>query len=660
MKKIVIIGAGYAGILTAKKLAKRFKKNNDVSVTVIDKNPFHTMLTELHEVAAGRVEEDSIRISYKKVFSGRNVQFVHDLVESIDFENKRVSGKNVVYEYDYLVMSAGSKPTYFGVPGAEEHAFPLWSFEDAVKLKNQILNCFRQASVEPDEETKRRLLSFFVVGAGFTGAEMAGELAEYVPILCDKFEIDRELVNITIADFLPRVVTTMPEKLSAKIQKRLEKMGVQVLLNTRVTEIGKQHICLDTGEENTNTCQAGTIIWVAGIESAMIAMKAGETVPCERRGRLNTDRYLRCPDHESMYIAGDNLFYIPPGETEPVPQMVENCEQSAHTVAHNIACAITGKGEMEAYQPKFHGEMVSLGGRYGVAHVGTAKRMFSLPSFLAMFAKHLINIVYFVQVLGWNKVFSYLKHEFFTIRNKRSFVGGHFSNRTPSFLLVLLRLWLGAVWIFEGVMKVVEGWLKTPKLEGFFGGANAWFDALLNKTGAVTAATTQAAADAVTGATGGAADTGAAVGTVLINWNILGLFKLIFVSGKPLSDSTLSDFAFKLDIPALTWFIDKLIMPSDGVQLAMQIFIVAAEVLIGLSLIGGLFTTPSSALSLVLMFMFAATTGLYLSNFWMVSSAVAFLFGAGSVFGLDYYASPLLKRRWRHIGWVRRSYLYHD
>jgi NADH dehydrogenase len=326
MKKIVIIGAGYAGILTAKKLAKRFRKDNDVSVTVIDKNPFHTMLTELHEVAAGRVEEDSIRISYRKVFAGRKVNFIQDFAESIDFKNKRITGKNGVYEYDYLVMSAGSKPTYFSIPGAEENSFPLWSYEDAVRLRERILNCFRQASLETDEQEKRRLLSFIVVGAGFTGAEMAGELAEYVPILCDKYELDRKLVSISIADFLPRVVTTLPEKLSAKIQKRLEKMGVQVLLNTRVTEIGENHICLDSGDESEgkNSCQAGTVIWVAGIESAQITMKAGETVPCQRRGRLNADQYLRCPEYNDMYIAGDNLFYIPPGETEPVPQMVEN------------------------------------------------------------------------------------------------------------------------------------------------------------------------------------------------------------------------------------------------------------------------------------------------------------------------------------------------
>ena len=111
--------------------------------------------------------------------------------------------------------------------------------------------------------------------------------------------------------------------------------------------------------------------------------------------------------------------------------MVENCEQSSPAVPKHFT-DIKGKGEKEKYKPSFHGCMVSIGGRYGVAEVGTDKHMVSLASFFAMFVKHFINIIYYLQVLGWNKVFSYIKHEFFTIRNGRSFVGGHFSNRTPA------------------------------------------------------------------------------------------------------------------------------------------------------------------------------------------------------------------------------------
>jgi NADH dehydrogenase len=665
MKNVVIIGGGYAGVLTAKKLAKRLKKNPDVRITLIDKNTFHTMLTELHEVAACRVEEDSIRIPYAKIFAGRRINFVHDYVELVDFENKLVRGRKGSYPYDYVVVSAGSRPTYFGVKGAKENTYPLWSFEDAVHLKDRIHECFRKASTEVNEEEKKKLLSFYVVGAGFTGVEMIGELAEYVPVLCDRYEIDPSFVSLHDVDVLNRVVPTLPEELSAKIQRRLEKMGVKVLLGANVVEIGEDFIAYDRGGERTQSV-AGTVVWVAGIESAEVTQQIGCELPNQRRCRLEADKYLRSVKDEHVYIAGDNLLFTADGDSAPVPQMVENCEQSADIVAHNLTCDITGTGEKVEYKPKFHGVMVCVGGRYGKARVGTARHMINLASFFAMFVKHFINIVYFIQVLGWNKTASYLKHEFFTVRNKRSFVGGHFSNRTPSFLLVPLRIWLGAVWVFEGIMKIVEGWLKTPMLQGFFGGATSWFNAILGSgaadgvssaTGAAAASDAVSSATSAAGAAGGAA---ASSGTLLFNINFLGLFKAIFVSGKTLATSTVADYAFKLDVPLMNWFVNEVLLPRQGLSLAMQIFIVFAEILIGLGMMGGLFTTLSGLVSLVLLFMFACTTGLYLSSFWMIFAGIAILFGGGRIFGFDYYVMPALKRGWRKIGWVRKSYLYHD
>ncbi|QNU66000.1 NAD(P)/FAD-dependent oxidoreductase [Ruminiclostridium herbifermentans] len=663
--RIVIIGAGYAGILTAKKLAKKFKKNDNVSIKIIDKNPFHTMLTELHEVAANRVDEESIKIGLKKVFAGRKVDVVLDTIESIDFKNKVAIGANQKYEYDYLVLAAGSKPTYFGVPGAEEYAYKLWSYEDAVKLRDHIQNVFRKAACETNLEEKKRMLSFYVVGAGFTGVEMVGELAEYVPILCDKHEIDRELVTIYNVDILKRTVPNLPEKISNKVEKRLKKMGVKLMLNSGVCRIGPDFI-----EVNANdTCSrysVGTVIWAAGIESSDITNEAAKTLQSANRGRIKLDSFLRSVDDDRVYVVGDNMLYTAEGEDRPVPQMVENCEQSSAIAAKNIYCAITGNGEMTVYKPSFHGMMVCIGGRYGVARVGFPKRMINLPSFLAMFVKHFINIIYFVQVLGWNKVFSYLKHEFFTIRNCRSFVGGHFSNRTPSFLTVPLRIWLGVAWLFEGIMKVVEGWFESPKLTAFFGGAESWYNSILyGSTGALEgtsgATAVQTATEAVSSATGEAAqEVAASVGTTILNFDFLGLFRLIFVSGKELSKSVIGDYAFKIDMPLMNWFTNELILPSDGVQIFMQGFIVIAEILIGLALIGGLFTTPAAAFSLVLQAMFVCTTGLYLSTFWMIFAAIAVLIGAGRTFGLDYYVMPYLKNLWRRLPFVRRLYIYND
>jgi NADH dehydrogenase len=233
---------------------------------------------------------------------------------------------------------------------------------------------------------------------------------------------------------------------------------------------------------------------------ALVRQSAGLKI--EGRGRLKTDDYLRAEGKDDVFVAGDNVFFIAEGQKAPVPQMVENAEQSAETVAHNIVSAVTGTGELEKYAPKFHGAMLSVGGRYACAYVGGANKKISLASFFAMFVKHFINIIYFIQVAGWNKIAGYMKNEFFTIRNNRSFVGGHFSNRTPSFLLVAFRVWLGAVWVFEGVMKIVEGWMRSPKLDGFFGGAASWFNAILG-TGAGS------------GSDGGSGATAAATGSEL-------------------------------------------------------------------------------------------------------------------------------------------------
>ncbi len=668
---IVIIGAGYSGILTAKKLAKKFKKNDDVFITIIDKNPFHTMLTELHEVAAGRVEEDSIRISLKRVFAGRKVDVKLDTVLSVDFDKKLVVGNIEQYKYDYLILSAGSKPSFYGITGAKEFALKLWSYEDAVVLKEHIHSVFRKAVSETDISEKKRLLTFHVVGAGFTGVETSAELAEYVPVLCDKYEIDRSLVSICDIDILPRVVPDLPEKLSAKAEKRLNKMDVRLLLNTDVVSVGKDFIEVRTDNAVTRE-STGTVIWAAGIEASEITSKAAETLQSGNRGRIKLDPYLRSLDDTCVYVVGDSMLYTPKGADKPVPLVVENCEHSAATAARNIACAITGRGEMEEYRPSFHGIMVSLGGRYGVAHVGFPARKFSLPSFLAMFVKHFINIIYFIQVLGWNKVFSYMKHEFFTIRNCRSFVGGHLSNRTPSFLLMPLRVWLGAVWVFEGIVKIIGGWFDTPKLTGFFNGASQWYNNILNGAGGAVDGTSGASAaagaagkatDAVSAATGaaqGAAEAAGSIGTTIMNFNFLGLFRAIFVSGKDLATSTIGDYAFKLDVPLVNWFVDKLILPNNTAQMLMQISIVLAEILIGLALIGGLFTTPASAASLVLQAMFVTTTGLYLGTFWMIFAGIALLIGAGRTLGLDYYILPLLKGKWKNVRGIRKWYLYND
>ncbi|HBP38936.1 MAG TPA: pyridine nucleotide-disulfide oxidoreductase [Clostridiales bacterium] len=655
-KNVVIVGAGYAGILTAKKLARKIRKarlQDEIKITIIDRNPFHTMLTELHEVAGGRVDESSIKIGLDKVFAGREVDVRMDTVREIDFARQVVRGSAADYDYDYVVIAAGSKPTFFGTEGAAEHAFQLWSYDDAVQLKIHIEDMFRKASRETDPAVRRKLLTFYVVGAGFTGVEMAGELAEFKHILCEKFSVPLDEVRIIDVDMLQRTVPTLSEKQSLKVAKRLEKMGVVCILETNVIKISQDSIDLQQGDQLMHD-ETATVIWAAGIQSADITRSCSEklTAPDLGRGRIEVTEYLNSPCDDKVYIIGDNMFFVPEGETRPVFQMVENCEQSSACCANNLFAVLRGSGNLEKYRPKFHGCMVSIGSRYGVAEVGTDKTKISLASFFAMFVKHMINIVYYIQVQGWNKVVSYIKHEFFTIRHQRSFVGGHFSNRTPSFLLLPLRVWLGLVWVYEAVMKIVDGWFDEPKLTKFFNDARSWYDSIL---GTITTSAA-AAADTTSSATGNASE---GAGQLLFNIRILFLrFQLI--AGKALEDSTLNDIAFRLNIPFVDRMIDKFILPYPGMQLFFQIAIVVAELLVGFSIMGGLFTTLGSGVSLILQLMFVMTTGLYLGTFWMIFAAIAVLIGGGRTFGLDYYAMPALKKLWQKVRWARKWYLYHD
>lgn len=150
-KRIAILGGGYAGIEAAKVLSKKYKKNNQVEISLIDKNTYHTLMTELHEVAGSRVEPDSVMVSYDRIFSGKKVNVVTDYIRGIDFENRKLKSDKAEYEYDYLVLSTGGAPEFFDIDGVQENSFSLWSLEDAMRIRNHFEEQFRLAAKEPNE-----------------------------------------------------------------------------------------------------------------------------------------------------------------------------------------------------------------------------------------------------------------------------------------------------------------------------------------------------------------------------------------------------------------------------------------------------------------------------------------------------------------------------
>ncbi len=619
MKQIIVLGGGYGGVLTAKKLGNRLRKERDVRITLIDRNPHHTLLTELHEVAANRVEEDSIKVDLKKVFAGfRNVEVVMDDIDNIDFDEKKLQGALNSYSYDYLVIGTGSKPTFFGTPGAEEYAHTLWSYEDAVQLKEHTLRMFRQAAQEKNAAARKTLLTFVVVGGGFTGIEMIGELAEYTQELCKEFIIDPSEVSLYVADMVKTILPILPEKLIRKAEKRLRKLNVNIITGAKITEVKSNSVTVGDREIFSRT-----VIWTAGVEGSELV----EELDLEKKGRqrILTNEYLQSADHKHVYVVGDNIFYIPEGATNPVPQMVENAEQAAPIIAHNITADIRKK-DKKAYHPSFHGTMVSIGSRYGVANVGTPKRMFQFSGFIAMAIKHMINLLYLFQVCGFNKCYHYILHQFIHVKHHRSILGGHFAKRSPNFWLFPLRLFAGWMWFKQGWDKIGSIMEDPNKI-------------FLIPAKAVDGVT--AASDAGDWAAEGAVDAAAAATA----W------------GEPLP---VPDFLSGI----VDWSMDLMFYNAEGGFTAMatvfQTGMVLAEMVVGLLLIIGLFTAPAAIVSFAMGVMVWISGMASSDMLWYMVAGIALIGGSGSTLGLDYYVYPRLKRLWRKIPLVKRWYLFTD
>ncbi|TLS51950.1 NAD(P)/FAD-dependent oxidoreductase [Paenibacillus antri] len=611
MKQIIVLGGGYGGVLTAKKLAIRLKNERDVRITLIDRKPYHTLLTELHEVAAKRVDEDSIKVDLKKIFAGmKNVEVVLDEITEFDFPQRLLRSEARTYRYDYLVIGTGSKPAFFGTPGAEEHAFTLWSYEDAVLLRERFTEMFRRAVKERDPIARAEMLSFVVVGAGFTGVEMIGELAEHVEELCKAFYVDRADVQLHVVDMAPKILPILPDRLIQKAQRHLEKLGVNISTGLKITGVKPNAVCLGDKE-----IASRTVIWTAGVEGSELAGKAD--VAQQGRKRLLTNDKLQSVDRPEVYVVGDNIFYIPEGEKNPVPQMVENAEQAAPIIAHNIEADIRNRPK-KPYKPSFHGTMVSIGSRYGVANVGVPGRMFQMTGFFAMFVKHFINLFYLFQVAGFNKCYSYLLHEIFHIEHRRSFLGGHFSKRSPNFWLVPLRVFVGVMWLIEGwekLLKIIEDPNKIFLIPA------PWTD---GTSGASVAAD-------------GAGEAAAAVQALPVPGFIDSIVK-----GS----------------------MDMMFYTSDGGFTALasifQTGMVLAELAFGLMLIVGLFTAPAAVATVAMGVMIWSSGMAAPEMLWYMFAGVALIGGSGSTFGLDYYAYPMLKKVWKRIPFIRRWYLYAD
>lgn len=629
-QNIVVVGAGYAGVSATKFLAKKFKKDTDVTITLIDRHSYHTMMTELHEVAGGRVEPEAIQYDLQRLFSRKkNVKLVTDTVTGIDKENKVVKTLAGSYPFDQLILGMGGEPNDFGTPGVKENGFTLWSFDDAVKIRHHIEATVAKAAIEPDAEVRKEMLTFVVCGSGFTGIEMVGELIDWKDRLAKDAKIDPDEITLMVVEAMPTILNMLSRNDAAKAERYLEKKNVQLLLNSPIVEVAADHIKLKDGSE----VPTHTLIWTAGVKATSDAADFG--LEAARGSRLVANEYMQAKGYEdkNIYIIGDLVYYEETPNT-PTPQIVQAAEQTGHTAAANIVADIKG-GEKHAFKGNYQGFMVSIGAKWGVANLFDK---IHLSGFLAIIMKHIVNLKYFFDIRSGYYMFQYIMHEIFHIKDDRSVARGHTSRYGNVLWSVPLRVFYGMVWLVESMKKIVgNGDYLKPST--WFGDGSWFTDKVVFPfpwlqeqvtTGASQA--TETATTAASGAADAAASGGADAATQAAH------FGLSYAYGE--TPMQVFDHMPK-------WFesVMKFMMPNQEVALFMQKFMTIVEVCIALALIAGLFTWLSSAATIGLTIAFCLSGMFYWVNIWFIFVAFALMNGSGRAVGLDRWVIPWIQRK---------------
>ena len=659
-KRIVVLGGGYAGVHAAKRLHKAFKRMQDkVEVTLIDRHRHHILMTELHEVAGNRVDESSVKISFDRIFAGKMVNVVRDEIKKIDFEKQVLEGVAASYPYDQLIIATGAEATDFNIPGVKEHSFYLWSLADALKLKKHIIDTIMAASYEKDADKRREMLTFVVAGGGFTGVELVGELIEWLPILCKEYGVDYDEVKLMNAEALGNILNMLPDKPRNKAIAYMEKKGVEIRTHSLIVHVDENGFETKDGTRiNTKT-----LVWTCGVRGTTFCHNLPLTDGKVQRKKV--DEFMRSPDHENVYLAGDGIWFMEDGK--PVPQIVEAAEQTAATAADGIIYNIRKEfglktKEVQPFKSNFHGYMVSIGGRYAVSfNMGMA-----MSGFFAQAIKHMVNMYYQFGVCGVNGAWTYFKHEILNMKHRRSLIGGMASYRVPPYWIVFLRMYLGVMWLIEGINKIVEGWLTDTTGRKVYWGPlpGAEGDAVAAASGAVAAAA-EPVAEAVGGVSVASASYVAPATEAVSSASTWAEPAVEAVGSASTAAAEATGEAVKQFAPPLlseplgiyTWINETFVAMAPYL---FQVVIVLAEVGIGLAFIGGLFTFPAAIVSigLSIMFLIGALAGKEI--LWYMAVSIVMLGGAGRAFGLDYWVMPYLKKIWNKTPIAKKLYFFMD
>ncbi len=356
-KHIVILGAGYGGLLSALTVRKYMDKDA-AKVTVVNQYPTHQIITELHRLAAGNVSEQRIAMPLEKLFKGKDIDLKIAKVDSFDVDKKSVKlSDGSTLSYDALVVGLGSKTAYFGIPGLEENSLVLKSTEDANNIHRHI-----ESRIQEYAKTRNAAdATILIGGGGLTGVELVGEIADTIPALAKSYGIDPKELKLMLVEAGPKIMPMLPDHLIERATASLQARGVQFLTGLPVTNVEGNVISLKDGQ----TITANTFVWTGGVQGNPLVGESGLEV---NRGRASVNEFLQSVSHPDVFVAGDSAVYFG-ADGRPYPPTAQLAWQMGELIGYNLF-AMLQDSPMETFAPINSGTLASLGRKDAVASVG--------------------------------------------------------------------------------------------------------------------------------------------------------------------------------------------------------------------------------------------------------------------------------------------------
>ena len=389
LKRVVIIGAGFAGLKAARKLAKK-----PVSIILVDKNNYHTFTPLLYQVATCGLDPSAVAYPVRSIF--RDIPNVHFLLGEVTTINH--AGQSVIVQantgeihnlnYDYLFVAAGSQTNYFGNPTIEKRSFGLRDLNDALAIRHHVLKLFEKAAWTNDDTERDALMTLVVVGGGATGLETAGALHElYNNVLDKEFDKHNKMqAKVMLLEAGDDLLPAYPDRLRAAAKNQLESLGVEVVTGAFVTEVGADFISLRDGRR----IGTYTIVWATGVVASPIAQML--EVDLAGSGRVPVKDTMEVIGRNNIFAAGDIAYLLQPDSGQPYPGLIPVAQQQGKVVANNILHSINN-APLESFRYFDRGIMATIGRRRAVAWVFNRVQLSGFIAWIAWLGLHLLALL---------------------------------------------------------------------------------------------------------------------------------------------------------------------------------------------------------------------------------------------------------------------------